>query len=634
MFIRQRTGQLSDGHNAREFSRAIYVRAIGLLRFLLMLAILLGSATVVAAPARASSGGQPADRNLFASTVRVNLSYPTPTITAPFAQTETTCTGSLVSPTQVVTAAHCVKLKDSKLFSTISVTFHANEQGEYKRSGSAVTPGNFSYAGYANDIAVVTLNKAVSEPTIPLARVNEPVPGTAIVAAGYGCTSLSACDVPSPNLLQFTAQVIPDTDCAVTETDALSHFCTYSPTAEALPGDSGGPVIAYGSGGKLVGVVSQYYKDGSLHNSMTSVVAERCWLNSILNPATKRFTAAGCMNEARTSHTSTLLPNGKVLVVGGNFANEGGANGSGSERGTETFDPATNAWTQTMPLLEGRDMHAATLLNNGKVLVTGGENQTRGGPETTEIYDPISGLWSVGAPMSLKRKDHTATLLPNGNVLVVGGAVGGSDQAEIYNVNSGTWSLGGSVPGGDRGGHTASLLKNGKVLVAAGYLIGSGISLRDSLLYDPASGSWTAAGVMSASSSGHSATVLANGKVLVAGGIGSGVTLSRSELFDPATSSWTLTAGVMSVSRSHFPTVLLSNGNVLATGGLDRRINALATSEIFNAKSGKWSTIESIQPARANHTATLMKDGRVLIAGGIAAISGAGDPLAFAVIYK
>src|SRR3954452_12870109 len=78
------------------------------------------------------------------------------------------------------------------------------------------------------------------------------------------------------------------------------------------------------------------------------------------------WTATGSLNTARTAHTATLLPSGKVLVAGGRDAN-GDALAS-----AELYDPLTGAWTPTGSLNTARFDHTATLLPNGKVLVAGG----------------------------------------------------------------------------------------------------------------------------------------------------------------------------------------------------------------------------------------------------------------------
>ena len=75
--------------------------------------------------------------------------------------------------------------------------------------------------------------------------------------------------------------------------------------------------------------------------------------------------ATGSLNTARSCHTATLLPNGKVLVAGG-------VDTSGPLISAELYDPASGTWTATGSLTTARYLHTATLLPNGKVLVAGG----------------------------------------------------------------------------------------------------------------------------------------------------------------------------------------------------------------------------------------------------------------------
>ena len=125
------------------------------------------------------------------------------------------------------------------------------------------------------------------------------------------------------------------------------------------------------------------------------------------------------MTTPRTRHTATLLPNGKVLVVGGD-------SGGQLLAGGEIYDPATNSWSGAAGMITARQRHAATLLPNGKVLVVGGLDQGGfyvGGNAlaSAEVYDPATNTWSSAASLTTGRHRPTATLLANGIVLVVGG---------------------------------------------------------------------------------------------------------------------------------------------------------------------------------------------------------------------
>src|SRR5207248_2897860 len=92
------------------------------------------------------------------------------------------------------------------------------------------------------------------------------------------------------------------------------------------------------------------------------------------------WTATGSLGTARTPHTATLLPNGKVLVA---------ARGE-DRRSAELYDPASGTWAATGSLVTAHVFHTATLLPNGKVLVVG-DAGTDGLPlGSAELYDPAS----------------------------------------------------------------------------------------------------------------------------------------------------------------------------------------------------------------------------------------------------
>ena len=152
----------------------------------------------------------------------------------------------------------------------------------------------------------------------------------------------------------------------------------------------------------------------------------------------------------------------------------------------------------------GRAKHASILLNNGKVLITGGcsvltSNSTL---SSCEIYDPVTGLFTPTGSMNTPRMSHKLALLPNGDVLAVGGCslyqsiigyysqnVGALTSCEIYSVASGTWTPTGSTATA-RLLHTLDVLANGNVIVTGGVVYPSLISTTE--IFNPSIGTWSA----------------------------------------------------------------------------------------------------------------------------------------------
>jgi hypothetical protein len=229
------------------------------------------------------------------------------------------------------------------------------------------------------------------------------------------------------------------------------------------------------------------------------------------------------MLDLREYHTATLLPTGKVLVVGGLAVS------SESElTSAEIYEPATGQWLATGALSTGRFFHTATLLASGQVLVSGGLS-LRTETSSAELYDPASGTWTPAAPMLAGRAMHTATLLASGDVLVAGGNGPNSGmEAELYDPPAGTWRRTASMSA-VHSGHTATRLPSGRVLVVDGSASGTA---RNTELFDPESEIWSDSGCTVEARLFQTATLLPSGTVLVAGGFGpSPESLSSAELY-------------------------------------------------------------------------------------------------------
>jgi hypothetical protein len=206
------------------------------------------------------------------------------------------------------------------------------------------------------------------------------------------------------------------------------------------------------------------------------------------------FAGTGDMVTPRGEQTATLLNTGKVLIAGG-FVASPVASGLAS---AELYDPVTATFSATGDMTIPRFFHTATILNTGKVLLTGGATVPGGDPvASAELYDPATGTFTATGNMTTARAEHTATLLADGRVLVAGGSAAGNmglGSAELYDPATGAFTATGSMNSA-RWAHTSTLLSNGKVLVTGG-IPGGDTGLASAELYDPSIGVFAATGNM------------------------------------------------------------------------------------------------------------------------------------------
>ncbi|MDA1277237.1 MAG: Ig-like domain-containing protein [Verrucomicrobia bacterium] len=294
-------------------------------------------------------------------------------------------------------------------------------------------------------------------------------------------------------------------------------------------------------------------------------------------------TAADPMRTARQRHTTTVMTEGWILLVGGQ-GSDGGALSSAEWYDSSGAKP-TGGSDDAGSLLQPRMAHTATLLPDGKVLVAGGRNNASGFSSilmSAELYDPATGTFSSAGNLLGPRQRHTATLLADGTVLLVGG---------------GALTLVGGVP------------------------VISPLAAAE--LYDPATGTFTFTGSMGTARIDHAATLLADGRVLVVGGSTDAITLapalSSAEIYDPSTKTFSPTSNMISGRRRPLLTTLGGSTVLVAGGSAGSPAQALSSAEHYDSINGTFTAAASLTVGRVHHTTTLIDGVLVLLAGGSAA---------------
>jgi len=306
------------------------------------------------------------------------------------------------------------------------------------------------------------------------------------------------------------------------------------------------------------------------------------------------------MNAARVHHTATLLPNGEVLVTGGD-------NSTGFLASSELYDPATGNWTLTGSMTVARVNHDAVLLQNGQVLVAGGLGQGNGTLTSAELYNPATGTWAATGSMTASRANFLMILLPNGQVLAAGDG-GSSNSAELYDPATGTWTPTGNA--------LSQIFGDAVVLLHNGEVYAPSINL-----YNPAIGTWSTTSSPPVGG-GAPIALLPNGDVWTAG------TVQGESLYDPSTNQWTTFAPPPCTTFQQdceSAAATLNIGIVLVAGGITevprpypqqplKETNGLAA--LFSPSTQTWTKTSSMKQSRVFQTMTLLMNGQVLVAGG------------------
>ena len=295
-----------------------------------------------------------------------------------------------------------------------------------------------------------------------------------------------------------------------------------------------------------------------------------------------------------------------------------------------------------------RALHLPVRLNDGRVLVIGGADDTGAVLPTCELYNPATNSFTNTGSMATPRVLHAACLLADGRVMVAGGTSSLVDtttaitstlnSVELFNPATGTWSNGPNL-GGRRLAPALTLLSNNQVMVSGGVEVGllfgipvSAVSTTNVQRWNPASNTWTNGPNMSQGRAGHhyNQVTLDDGRVLMTGGTNvpnllgaaNAAPISGAELYNPATNSWA--AYNMSTARALHSATKLADGRVVVCGGAQGTLTtptSIDGVELFTPSTNTWSVLPNLGSPRSGHNSALLPDGTVLLLGGQGASS-------------
>jgi Kelch motif len=411
--------------------------------------------------------------------------------------------------------------------------------------------------------------------------------------------SVQVVVIPPPSILSFTAT--PTSSVLQGTVSLLAQFS--SGTGEVIRDDvvtstSLGPImsgVAISSGELFRNTSFQLV----VRNAVGTAVTQKLFV-PISGPGTFQPTIGQPIGAFRSGHTATRLLDGRVFIAGGQLSNTCSVS-------TEIFDPVTETFIAGPNLIEGRADHAAALLPDGRVLLVGGFRTDHTYIPNVEIYDPESqtvisndnlsdttfvspklsalldgrmlivlhtsyghvikvftpgtNTFTPLGPLNVSHRYVSLERLADGRVLIIDGQ---GSPSELFSPATDSYVLTDAVSHGGRWYFSSATLLDGRVLVTGG-----STSLMPAEVYDPTTGLFSDAGTQQyQAADGATANTLGNGAVLVVGGLVNGWGSPWAELFDPATGAFSMTGGCARGHRFHTATVL-QDGRVLVFGGCD-----------------------------------------------------------------
>lgn len=310
------------------------------------------------------------------------------------------------------------------------------------------------------------------------------------------------------------------------------------------------------------------------------------------------------LSYARVGHTSQVLDDGRVFVIGGNDGNYANLN---AYKGSRFYDPQTNLWTSGPSMTYERYDLFSIKLNDGRILAIGGKTESGNTLYGSEIYDPKTDQWTIASTVGGYLNGDCIKM--NDGRIMFGGGVGLSNNVKCYNPESGNWGALAKMNHDHGQGMKLTLLNSGKILATGGKK-----EWQKAELYDPVMDTWKDLPHLNEQREFHNTILMENGNVLIAGG----TFQKTSEYFDVVQESFIALPDFFIASAGN-DLIELDNGDILMHG-IGDVLDPTNTKcfQIYKPSTKTWSTIITNIIGATGYQIQKLRNGKIIIIGGIA----------------
>jgi hypothetical protein len=324
---------------------------------------------------------------------------------------------------------------------------------------------------------------------------------------------------------------------------------------------------------------------------------------------------------ARSSHSSVVLPDGSIVLMGGHDGSYRNDVWRSTDQGTTWTKMAFGIrWT-------ARWGHTSVALPNGNIVLMGGHDGTSRNDVWRSTDQGVTWTQMTLAAEWSARSGHTSVALPNGNIILMGSSGLTSTQNDIWRSTDqgATWELmTAAAPWLARRGHASVALPDGSIVLMGGYDPSMG-RLKDVWRSTDQGENWTqmTAAAPWTARSGHSSVALPDGSIVMMGGWDGSNYLNDVWRSTDQGENWTqMTAAAPWTARSDHSSVALPDGNIVLMGGFTKMgSSTYRVNDVWRStdKGVTWTQITTIAEwtRRSNHTSVVLPDdSSIVLMGG------------------